>query len=273
MEISLPDVAILIALLAVVVWQLVRRPITGSELRRRLKALDDAHTGQDATWASKGGWRVVERRQPQPVIGHGTVARVSGFAGLATMLLVGLLVWVGERSVAPSNETRPVLPPARVVSGARRTFASHAARPELARLQPVTAGLGEVLRSPLAPEVPAADDARAPRLSVARSGVGTDVVDKQLVGRSDTFAVGTRVAFWTHVTGGRPGDTVRHVWFHEGGPAGAVDLAVGGPSWRTHSRSTLVPGAEGDWVVEVRDVEERVLILPGKSGRVDYAAR
>ena len=202
--------------------------------------------------------RVVARRQPEPAIGLGTVARVSGFAGLAIMLLVGL-VWVGGRYFTRNNETRPVVPPARVVSGARGTLDPNAARPEPARLELRTASLGEVFPSPLAPEVPAADDARALRVSVSRSGVGTDVVDRQLVGLSDTFPVGTRVAFWTHVTGGRPGDTVHHVWFHEGRTAGAVDLAVGGPSWRTHSRRTLAPGAEGDWVVEVRDVEGRVL--------------
>ena len=258
MEISVTGAAILLTFLAVVVWRLVRRPMTGTELRRRVKALDDGHTGQDATWASRGGRRVVERRQSQPVIGRGTVARVSGFAGLAIMLLVGL-VWVGERYFAPSNKTGPVLPPARVVSSARRTFDPNAARPEPARLELGTTGLGEVFRSPLAPEVPAADDVLAPRLSVVRSGVGTDVVDRELVGRSDTFAVCTRVAFWTHVTGGRPGDIVRHVWFHEHRTVGVVDLAVGGPSWRTHSRRTLAPGAEGDWVGEVRDVEGRVL--------------
>ena len=260
MEISVTGAAILLALLAVVVWQSVRRPMTGSELRRRLKALNDGHTGQDATRVSKGGRRVIERRQSQPVIGRGTVARVSGFAGLVIMPLVGL-VWVGERYFAPSNETGPVLPPppARVVSVAHRILDPNAARPEPARLELGTASFGEVFPFSLAPEVPAADDAQASRLSVARSGVGTDVVDRGLVGRSDTFAVGTRVVFWTHVAGGRPGDTVRHVWFHEGGPAGAVDLTVGGPSWRTHSRRTLTPRAEGDWVVEVWDVEGRVM--------------
>ena len=70
MEISVTGVAILLAFLAVVIWQSVSRPMTGSELRRRLKALDDGHTGQDTTWASRGGRRVVERRQSQPVIGR-----------------------------------------------------------------------------------------------------------------------------------------------------------------------------------------------------------
>ena len=101
--------------------------------------------------------------------------------------------------------------------------------------------------------------ALAPRLAVTRSGVGTDVADQQLVGQSDMFAVGTRVAFWTHVTGGRPGDTVRHVWSHDGRTASAVDLPVGSPSWRTQSRRTLAAGAEGTWVVEARDPEGRVL--------------
>ena len=232
--------------------------MTGSELRRRLKALNDGQTGRDATMASRGVRRVVERHQSQPVIGRGTVARVSGVAGLTIMLLVGL-VWVGKRYVALSNETAPVLPSARVVSGARRTLDPNAARPEPAGLELVTAGLREVFRSPLAPEVPAADDARPPRLSVARSGVGTDVVDRELVGRSETFAVCTRIAFWTHVTGGRSGEMVRHVWFHENRTVGVAELVVGGPSWRTHSRRTLAPGAEGDWIVEVRDVEGRVM--------------
>ena len=97
------------------------------------------------------------------------------------------------------------------------------------------------------------------RLVVTRVGVGTDVVDQQLVGRSDAFAVGTRIVFWTHVTGGRHGDTIRHVWSRQGSTADAVDLPVGSPSWRTQSRRTLGAGAEGDWVVEARDPQGRVL--------------
>jgi hypothetical protein len=82
--------------------------------------------------------------------------------------------------------------------------------PKPPRLEPGTTRQGEVRLPTLDLEAPATDDAGAARLLVTRSGLGTDVVDQQLVGRSDTFAVGTRVAFWTHVTGGRLGDTVRH---------------------------------------------------------------
>jgi DUF2914 family protein len=90
--------------------------------------------------------------------------------------------------------------------------------------------------------------------------VGTDVVDRELVGRSDTFHLGTGVIFWTFVTGGRPGETIRHRWTHKGRTAGVVDLRLAGPSWRTQSRRTLVPGTEGEWVVEALDSAGRVLV-------------
>jgi transcriptional regulator with XRE-family HTH domain len=109
------------------------------------------------------------------------------------------------------------------------------------------------------PEEVRLDDAQGARLFVEDSGVGTDVVDRQLVGASDTFEVGAPVVFWTWVRGGRPHDIVRHVWMHEGRTVGAVDLPVDGASWRTHSRRTLRSGATGRWVVEVRDTEGRVL--------------
>ena len=224
--------------------------MTGSELRRRLKALDNKHTEQDAAWPSRGWRRVVARRTSQPVIGRGTLARVSGFASLAVTLYVGL-VWV----FGPSSGVEPVLAPAREVSGARRTVDPGAGRPGLARLGLAAAGIG----TSLAPEVLLAGETQTPRLSVARSGVGANVVNRELVGQSDTFAVSTRAAFWTHVTGGRPGDLVRHVWFYEDKQVGFVDLAIGSPSWRTHSRRPVVSRAEGDWAVEVWDTEGRVL--------------
>jgi cytoskeletal protein RodZ len=103
------------------------------------------------------------------------------------------------------------------------------------------------------------DSDRGARLSIDSFAVGTDVVDRRLVGESHTFAVDTRVAFWTLVAGGRAGDTVRHVWIHQGRTVGAVELGVGSAHWRTYSWRTLTPGSEGDWVVEARDAEGRVL--------------
>jgi transcriptional regulator with XRE-family HTH domain len=206
--------------------------------------------------------QAAERPRPQPAPGRSrfaSVTRVGGFAGVAVALLVGLM-WPGTRRFVRTHQTVPIgasARPAPVVSTrARVAVDQNEAVPP--RLEPGTAGPGKVRLSPHL-QAPATDAAGAARLVVASSGVGTDVVDQQLVGQSDTFAVGTHVAFWTHVTGGRHGDTVRHVWSHQGSTAGTVDLRVGGPNWRTQSRRELVSGAEGSWVVEARDMEGRVL--------------
>jgi transcriptional regulator with XRE-family HTH domain len=94
-------------------------------------------------------------------------------------------------------------------------------------------------------------------LSISGSGVGTAVVDRKLVGEADRFSAGSRVVFWTHVLGGRSGDTIDHVWLHDGAIVGAASLSVGSPDWRTQSRRVLSPS--GDWVVEARDADGRVL--------------
>ena len=64
----------------------------------------------------------------------------------------------------------------------------------------------------------------------------------ELVGRGDRFPEGARLVFWTHVLGGGPGDVVHHVWVHEGEVVTRAELALGSPSWRTHSRRLLEPG-------------------------------
>ena len=126
--------------------------------------------------------------------------------------------------------------------------------------------IGAVVREPVSlaepgsPQPHVSDQRGAPpSVSVSVSGVGTDVIDRQLVGRAESFAVGARVVFWTLVTGGRPGDTVRHVWAHRGRTVAVVDLPIGAASWRTHSHQILAPGTEGEWVVEAQDGRGRVL--------------
>jgi nucleotide-binding universal stress UspA family protein len=85
------------------------------------------------------------------------------------------------------------------------------------------------------------------------------VESRRLVGRADRFVEGAEVSFWTRVLGGRPGDEIRHFWFHEGRVAMRADLAIGGSHWRTHSRLELPRGATGTWTVEARDLDGRIL--------------
>lgn len=180
------------------------------------------------------------RAEPEGTASRKTVVRASVAAGLTALLLVVALPRIGDRSVsvdtlAAHGEWLQPLRGAALVDVPRRFFFSQA------RARPTSYG-----------------DSLS-RLSVARSGIGSEVIERELLGRSGTFGVGAAVTFWTHVVGGRRGDTIRHVWFHDGREVVAIALPVGSPSWRTQSRHSLAAGSEGEWVVESRDSEGRLL--------------
>jgi transcriptional regulator with XRE-family HTH domain len=101
------------------------------------------------------------------------------------------------------------------------------------------------------------------RLKVSECGVGTDVVDRRLVGRTDRFGEGSVVWFWTRVIDGHRGETIQHVWRREGRVIAVIKLNVGGPQWRTGSRRRLQAGSIGSWTVEARGPEERMLASVG----------
>lgn len=94
-------------------------------------------------------------------------------------------------------------------------------------------------------------------LSVTEFGVGKRLVGHLVEGLDDSFTEGEVVWFSTRVLGGKPGDVIRHYWFRDGGRVQYVDLELGSSHWRTRSKKTL--WGVGDWVVEARDPEGRVL--------------
>jgi len=96
-------------------------------------------------------------------------------------------------------------------------------------------------------------------LTINDYGVGTDIVDRELKGKSEQFEEGARIVFLTRVIGGVEGDRIRHVWFHEKEEVVSIGLTLGGSHWRTFSRKTMHPDSAGAWVVEARDSEDRVL--------------
>jgi hypothetical protein len=124
----------------------------------------------------------------------------------------------------------------------------------------------EEATQPAAPPAPAppVEEARdesavESKLSISEHGVGTGVENRQLVGRGDRFAAGSRVWFWTRVHGGSRGDTIEHVWLREGRRMGAIELNIGASHWRTQSHWTLPAGSTGRWSVEARDASGRLL--------------
>jgi cytoskeleton protein RodZ len=108
------------------------------------------------------------------------------------------------------------------------------------------------------PNLDRAETARS-HLSVSESGVGTGVVDRQLIGQSDSFPEGAKVWFWTRVVKGESGDVLRHIWLYEGQTVKIAELTVGGPHWRTYSVYDLAGDSAGRWVVEARDSDGQVL--------------
>jgi cytoskeletal protein RodZ len=223
---------------------------------------------------------VIQQRESQSARGQAGFQTARGrliVSGIAVVVLAAG-VWMGARHLTlpaqlslASFSTPTVLVSDTRPNGGRITQSAVASLPLAAPVPPAPESQAEPEPPrPVAAPVPAivqegAQVARTEErqastpISVNDSGVGTDVVGRELIGRAETFAVGARVVFWTQVIGGRAGDTIRHVWFHEGRPVATVTLPVGGASWRTKSQRTLVPGADGEWRVEARAEDGRVL--------------
>ena len=195
---------------------------------------------------------VIEKKESET--GRGKIA-LGRFAGplVMSMALIVLAggVWVGARYLSyPTEMMRAQLSTAEAVVS--DTIAKNS-------------DIGSTAAAHALPEsqVHVSDSEKRPVQPTSRSindsGVGTDVVGRELVGRSETFPVGTRIVFWTMVVGGRPGDTIRHAWFHRGRTVATVKLPIQSANWRTHSQRMLGPGADGEWVVEAQDEHGRVL--------------
>lgn len=177
-----------------------------------------------------------------------------------------LAVWwmLSRDGTAPTPDTSvaaaPVEPetfPSKTPADVAPTPAEAPAQVAATQVEPPAA----VVPTPVKPlESRSADATPAPSLlSITEYGVGTAVENRYLVGRNDRFTEGTRAWFWTRVQGGARGDRIDHVWLHEGVEATRLSLEIGGSSWRTYSAQTLFTGAAGNWAVEARDDEGRVL--------------
>lgn len=222
------------------------------------------------------------------VAGSDRTARMLKIAGGAVVVLAVLGVWwigAGNREQAQlaraelgENVSRPPAPPIQVAANPPvRSLGNLPAKvtkpepsPEIVPppVDPVPVEIDPVPVKDPAPveiepillEEPArAAPPPAAQLSVPDHGLGTGIHNRQLVGRSDRFVEGTEVWFWTRVVGGRQGDTIRHIWTHEGRESGRVPLTLGGEHWRTQSRKTLREGSAGHWVVEAVAVDGEVL--------------
>jgi hypothetical protein len=102
--------------------------------------------------------------------------------------------------------------------------------------------------------------ASAQSLSVAESALATGVVDRMPTGQAMTFPANVeRVYAWTRIRGAEGQTMIHHVWTHDGVERADLELSIGGSPWRTWSNKAIPPEWAGDWRVEVRDANGRVL--------------
>lgn len=222
-------------------WKQALRKSREEASARRMESLDreELEREREEAWAEEEPVLMLpeepERERPEY---PGRPWRLLAAAAVVSVV-VSVLVWaymacfgaaeiqVDERAESSAEKVTPLQQP---------------------REQPVDPRPEVVEREPRLPPGP---------LSVTEHGVGRRLVGRRLEGRDDSFTEGEVVWFSTRVLGGRPGDIIRHYWFREGGRVQIVDLELGSSHWRTRSKKTL--WGVGDWAVEARDPEGRVL--------------
>ena len=101
---------------------------------------------------------------------------------------------------------------------------------------------------------------QAAQVSVRDAGIGTDIVDRALMGADVKFdgAVG-RLYAYTRIVGAAEDTQVSHRWYYNDHLMAEVTLPVRGANWRTWSSKNVVPMWIGDWRVDVVDVDGSVI--------------
>jgi hypothetical protein len=86
---------------------------------------------------------------------------------------------------------------------------------------------------------------------IAEAAVCRAVEDRAPVDAGDTFAADTERLFCFTDVRGAEGETIVHVWIHEGTTRARVELEIGADRWRTWSSKRLLPSWTGAWEVKV----------------------
>ena len=100
----------------------------------------------------------------------------------------------------------------------------------------------------------------AKEMALARAVVGTGVDQMEPVGAAETFPAATEKVFCFIEANNIPQDMeLSFVWSLGGKEVRKINLPVkAGPKWRTWAHKN-VAGQKGDWKVEIKDAEGKVL--------------
>jgi len=179
---------------------------------------------------------------------------------VAALAVVGFLFW--PRGSTERAAGRPASRPQEQLGAIGAPAPPAASTPSVPAARASTiAPLSTQVRSPEKPKpAPAiSPPGGTSRLLVADQGVGKGIISHDLVDETRRFAEGDRVFYWTRIEGAAAGESIVHVWIHDGEEALRVPIRLGGARWRTHSYKDLNAGSAGSWVVEARDKSGRVL--------------
>ena len=112
-----------------------------------------------------------------------------------------------------------------------------------------------------APTPPQPAQPQAPTQLVVTDGViCTDVVDRQPVGASSTFAAPIeKLCCFMRITGAEDPVTITHVWYFGDIERARIELSVRSINWRTHSSKVIQAHEIGPWRVDVLDAAGAVI--------------
>ena len=203
-------------------------------------------------------------------------------AGAAAVVLAGAAIWW-----MTSSDTTPTAPETPIADTATAEPVTAAEQPAPAQTEATPADPAPRTAAPVEParQAPAPGRDRQERTGrdaeyhagtgrVRTGGVHACVLLRHLhlpfgrrhrrarprAGRGHRPVLGGRPRlFWTSVEGARSGQSIDHVWLHDGQEKLRIALKLGGARWRTQSYKNLHPGSTGTWVAEARDAAGNVL--------------
>ena len=98
------------------------------------------------------------------------------------------------------------------------------------------------------------------QLDVDVATICTGVANLEPIGPDVSFPVSVGELYcFTRVVGANTPTKITHVWSFGPTERASVELAIGGPRWRTYSSKKIQAHEIGSWRVEVLDVEGTVL--------------
>lgn len=97
-------------------------------------------------------------------------------------------------------------------------------------------------------------------LEIVDAVITTAVIDREPVDKVEVFPIqnGTLYCF-TRVTGALAETAVYHLWYRDNQLLSRVQLPVNSPDWRTWSAKSFLPEWQGEWRVEIQDMNGNLL--------------